>query len=387
MELKAIVEKLDAEWGSFKIENDRRIKQLEANGGKPNPDTEKKIDAHSAEIGKLQAQLDECQKKMQRPGAGGEDEGKQKSEEQLKAFRAFMRKDGLHASAKSLRASVSIGSDPEGGYGVPDSVDSMIIQYETDNTPMRQACNVISVGNENYSQLVNRGGASSGWVDEGEARPETTSPSLAELKPYFGEIYANPAATQKALDDVGFSVESWLADEVGREFSEQENDAFTNGTGIKKPKGILSYTLAATADATRTFGQIEKLHTASAGNFTIEKLIDLVHLMKAGYRTGASMMTTGLALAAIRKLKSGDVYVFQPSMFVGQPSQLLGYPVIENDDMPVPAADANAICDVKGLTVLRDPYTNKPKVHFYSTKRLGGHVVNDRCFKVLRLSA
>jgi HK97 family phage major capsid protein len=391
VELKELMEQLKKEWETFKTEQDRNLKD-QAKNGREDPITAEKINKHSAAIGVIEKQISELSAKLNRPGVViGEME--QKEKEHLESFRGFMRKNGLQGSAKS----VNVGTDPEGGWGVPATVDAAILQYETDNTPMREVCDVITVGNEEYSQLVNLGGASSGWVGETEARSETNTPTLAELKPFFGEIYANPAATQKSLDDIAFSVEGWLAQEVGREFAEQENDAFTNGTGVKKPKGILAYTLAATADATRTFGQIEKLHTASAGAFTIDKIIDLVHLMKRGYRTGAIMMTTTLAVGAIRKLKSGDVYVYQPSMLEGEPARLLGYPIVENDDMPVPTTDAKAlifgnfkrgyrICDVKGVTVLRDPYTNKPKVHFYTTKRLGGYVMNDRCFKVLVLS-
>lgn len=396
-EIKVVLESLQREWTGFKSENDLRLKEIEKRG---HGDllTEGKIDKHSAAIGELQAQLDELVKKGAHK-ATGTDEAAERKAKELDSFRKFIRT--AHASPlgwADYAKSVNVGSDPAGGWGVPETVDATILQYENDNAPMRGLCNVVTVSSEEYSQLINVGGASSGWVGETEARPETTAPTLRKITPYFGEIYANPASTQKALDDVAFSVEGWLAQEVGRQFAEEENLAFTSGNGAKKPKGILGHTLVATADATRTFDSIEKLVTASSGAFTIDKLIDLVALMKEGYRTGASMMTTGLAVAAIRKLKSGDVYVYQPSMMEGQPQRILGYPVVENDDMPVPAADANAlifgnfkrgytIYDVKGLTVLRDPYTNKPHVMFYSTKRVGGRVTNDRCFKVLTLSA
>lgn len=395
-QIKALVEKMNAEWVVFKAENDRAEKERAEKGGKADPLTEAKIARHSEEIGKLQAQLDDFAMKANRPGVGEAPDAKKAAHR--KAFAAFMRK-GNDTGLAELQAvaGVSVGTDTEGGYLVPETIDAEIERFERDNTPMRQACRVIKVSNENYSKLVNQGGATSGWVGEKEARPETAAPTWAELVPYFGEIYANPGATQKALDDVGMNLEAWLGEEVGLEFAEQENDAYTAGTGVKKPNGILSYTLSTNVDGTRTFGEIQKVASGSSGAFVIEKLIDLVHALKAPYRIGAAMMLNTLSLAAIRKLKSGDTYVFQPSLLAGQPSTLLGYPIIENDDMPVPAADAKAlifgnfqrgytIVDVQGTRVLRDPYTNKPKVHFYTTKRTGGHVVNDRALKVMVLT-
>jgi len=391
-----MVHQLQNEWHEFKADNDRRLAEIKATG-RADPLTEEKIDRHSKAIGELQAQLDDLQKVGQRRGAAPASEDDRKKAEHRKAFEAFMRR-GKEDGLAQLQASVNLGSDEEGGFLVPDSVDSAIEQIERDNTPMRQLCRVIPVSNEGYEKLVNLGGSGSGWVDETESRPETTTPTLAALKPYFGEIYANPAATQKSLDDAAFNVESWLAEEVAIDFAEKENDAFTSGNGVKKPKGILGYTLSTSADGTRSFGEIQKVHSGSSGAFVADKLIDLVYSLKRGYRMNAAWMTTALALAAIRKLKDGqNNYLFQPSFVAGQPQMLLGYPIEENDDVPVPAADAKAvifgdfrrgycIVDVRGVRVTRDPYTNKPKVHFYTTKRVGGFVVNDRALKVYVLS-
>lgn len=404
-----VVQELNAEWHAFKADNDRRLKAVEANGGRTDPLTEEKITKHSDAIGKLQAkldglvaqlqgQVDELQKVAQRRGGtapGNEDEKKKAHKD---AFFAYMRR-GSEDGLKDLQASVSLGSDTEGGYFVPTTIDKEIEQIERDNTPMRQLCRVINVSNEGYEKLVNQGGASSGWVDETEARPETTTPSLAALKPYFGEIYANPGLTQKSLDDPEMNLEQWVSEEVGLEFAEQENDAFTRGTGVKKPKGILGYTLSTSADGTRSFGQIQKVHSGSSGAFVADKLIDLVYTLKRGYRMNAKWMFAATSLGVIRKLKDGqNNYLFQPSYVAGQPQMLLGYPIEENDDVPEAAADANAgifadfrrayiIVDVRGVRVLRDPYTNKPKVMFYTTKRVGGFVANDRAVKVFTLSA
>lgn len=402
VELKQLAEKIQNEWTEFQADNDRRLKEIEAKGrgdGKGDPLTEEKIQKHSEAIGALQKQIDEVQKKASRKGPGSDDEKAEAKADHRKAFGRFMRKGHDDGLLELQEKAVNVSSDPQGGYAVPESTDSAIEQIERDNAPMREVCDVMTVSGEGYEKLVNKGTASSGWVDEQESRAETNTPELAALKPYFGEIYANPAATQKSLDDMAIDVEKWLADEVGIEFALQENDAFTTGNGVKKPKGILSYTLVATADGARAFGEIEKLHSGSSGAFVADKLIDLVHKLHRGYRQGAMWMTTTLGLAAIRKLKdSVDGYLFQPSWQAGQPATILGYPVVENDDVPVPAADANAaifgnfkrgylIADVRGVRVLRDPYTAKPKVLFYTTKRMGGMVKNDRALKVYTLSA
>lgn len=408
-EAKSIAETLAKEWATFKAENDRST-------SKRDRETNEKLERHSSAVGELQskltaaleketqerkelqAQVDELQKLAQRKGGPGLDPKAEKLAKHREAFDAFMRR-GDESGMGEFRAALQVGSNPDGGYMVPETLDRMIVELERDNTPMRALCTVIPVSNEGYEKLVNKGGASSGWVDELEARPETNTPQLAKLAPYFGEVYANPGASQKMLDDGVFDVEAWLAGEVATEFGEQENDAFTKGNGVKKPKGILGYTLTASVDGTRAFGEIEKLHTASAGNFVADKMLDLIQKLKRGYRNGAVWMMSALGIGAVRKLRDGqNNYLWQPSFVAGQPQMIAGYPVEENDDMPDPAADANAaifgnfkrgytICDVRGTRVLRDPYTNKPKVMFYTTKRVGGFVMNDRCFKVLTLSA
>jgi HK97 family phage major capsid protein len=398
-QLKELMEKMSNEFALFKQENDRRLKEIEAKG-KADPLTEEKINKHSTALGELQKQLDEVQVKVQRKGGGGGDEDPKAKEkaEHRKAFDGFLRKGATDGLGELQAKATTIGSDPEGGYAVPDSIDREIERFERDNTPMRQLAKVITVSNENYEKLVNQGGASSGWVDELEARAETTTPALAALKPYFGEIYSNPGSSQKALDDAMFDVEAWLAEEVGLEFGEQENDAFTRGSGVKKPKGILAYTLSTSVDGTRTFGQIQNVNSGSSGNFVADKILDLIYALKRGYRDNAVMMMSALSVGAVRKLKDGqNNYLWQPTYVAGQPQMLAGYPVVENDDMPDPAAGSNSlvfgdirraytIADVRGVRVLRDPFTAKPKVLFYTTKRVGGFLVNDRAVKVLTLT-
>lgn len=398
MNVQNAVEKVNEAFAQFKAANDKRLEDIEKRGH-ASAETEQKVDRLNARVTELQAQLDETQKQAQRrSSAGGEPESDPKKAEHRKQFINYLR-GARGAEAALIQAAVSVSSDPAGGYAVPETLDLAIERYERDNSPMRGLCNVMTLSNENYQKLVSQGGASSGWVGEQEARPETTTPTLAALSPYFGEIYAEPKSTQRALDDMAINVEAWLAEEVGIEFAEQENDAFTRGNGVKKPKGILAYTLSTDVDGTRAFGSIQKVVSGSAGAFVADKLIDLVHSLKRGYRTGAQWMLSNLSLAAIRKLKDGQGnYLWQPDFSAGGSGTLLGYAIAENDDMPDPAADANAaifgdfrraytIYDIRGVRVLRDELTSRPYVKFYTTKRVGGMLVQDRAIKVMTLSA
>ncbi len=399
--LLALVEKMNAEYTAFKAENDRRLKEIESKG-RSDPLTEEKINKHSAALGELQAQIDKLTMQLQRKGSGaGGDQPDAAAKAHSKAFDRFLRTGDVNAlrELNVQGAAVSVGSDTEGGYLVPGQMDSVIEKYERDMTPMRQYARVITVANEHYEKLVKQGEASSGWVGEQEARPDTNAPTWALLTPFFGEIYAKPKVTQKALDDAGINLEAELGEDVGVEFAEKENTAYTTGDGVKKPKGLLAYTMSTQADGTRPLGQIQKLHSGSAGNFVADKLIDLVYLLHEGYLANAAWMMNRSSLGAIRKLKDGqNNYLWQPSLVPGVPEMLLGYPIRLNSGVAAPAVDALAatfgdlrrayqVVDVRGVRMLRDPYTDKPFVVFYSTKRTGGFVVNDRAVKVYALSA
>lgn len=398
-ELKATIDELGNVVKEFKSGVDARIEKLEKGDALTAVETKLaemggKIDA----LDGIKGQLEALETKGNRPGKteGAKDEYKS-------AFDGFIRKGAEDGLPELMAKAVSVGVDADGGYAVPETLDTTIEQLSRQNNPMRQVCNVMQVSNENYKKLVSLGGAASGWVGETDARTETGSPTLAQIAPFFGEIYANPAATQKSLDDLMFDVEAWLGEEVGMEFGEKENLAFTSGDGSNKAKGILGYTMAQTADGVRAFGEIQYRLSGTDGEIgvdtatAIDNLIDLTFDLKAGYRANAQFMVSRDALRKIRKLKDADGnLIWQPSLQAGQPSTLLGYPVIENEDVPAAGAESNSvlfgdfrraytIVDVVGTRVLRDPYTNKPNVHFYTTKRVGGFLVNSEAVKVLRL--
>lgn len=311
----------------------------------------------------------------------------------------YLRK-GLEPGGEVKSLTIGVGS--EGGVAVPIEIDALIDKTLSSISPIRGIANVVAVGSANYRKLIARGGFASGWVAETAARPVTANPDFVEIAPPMGELYANPAASQPMLDDAVFDVESWLANEIATEFARAEGVAFVTGSGTGQPRGFLSYATAATADGVRAFGTLQHLATGVAGGFAAsnpqDRLIDLVHALRAPYRQGASFVMNSSTLARIRKMKDLDgAFIWQPALAADRPATLLGYPVIEAEAMPDVAADALSIAfgdfragyviaDRMSTSVLRDPYSNKPFVHFYATRRVGGAVVNSEAIKLLKFS-
>lgn len=393
-DIEDVAEALGRKFDEFKVVNDKRIDGLEAEKGKLSGQVDT-LNEKLGELDELKTSLEQELAALKRPDGSGT----KAASEHKTAFMQFVRK-GIDTGLGDLQAkALQIGSDADGGYAVPEELDRSIIELLKDTSPMRQVCNQITVGTPDYKRLVSLGGAGSGWVGETAARPATGTPTLGQIAAFMGEIYANPQATQTSLDDIFFNAEAWLNGEVAREFSEKEGAAFTSGDGVNKPKGFLAYDLVLEDDKTRAFGKLQKLISGTAGGFNGDKIIDLIHSLKAGYRANARFMMTNLTVAYVRKLKdSQGNYLWRPGLEADKPSTLLGYGIVENEDVPDVAADANAISfgdfqrgytivDRIGTRVLRDPYTNKPYVGFYTTKRVGGMLVDSQAIKVLTLSA
>jgi HK97 family phage major capsid protein len=313
---------------------------------------------------------------------------------------AYLRK-GIEAGFEQKR--FTAGVPAEGGLAVPLEIDQRIEATLRAISPIRAIADVVKVGTSQYRKLVAVGGFGSGWVAETGARPETATPAFAEIAPPMGEIYANPAATQPMLDDAMFDVEAWLAQEIASEFARAESVAFVTGTGVGQPKGFLTYPVATAGDATRPFGTVQVVPSGAAGAFAAsnpaDRLIDLVHALRTPYRQGASWVMNSNTIALIRKFKdsTGD-FIWRQGLQPGEAPTLLGYPVVEVDAMPDVGANALAIgfgqfsaayvIAERGETaVLRDPYSNKPYVHFYATRRTGGALVNSEALKLMRFSA
>lgn len=299
--------------------------------------------------------------------------------------------------------SFSGASGGAGGYAVPREIDEMIEVALKAISPIRAVANVVRTGSAGYRKLVTTGGFVSGWASETGARAETATPTFQEIAPPSGDLYANPSATQAMLDDVQFDVEGWLAGEIAQEFARAEGAAFVNGDGTNKPKEFLKYATTGEVDGVRAFGTLQYVASGQAGGFPTtspqDKLIDLVQALKAPYRQGAAFVMNSATLARIRKFKTSDgAFLWQPSLAAGQPATLLGYPVIEAEDMPDIAADSLSIAfgnfqhgyviaERNETSILRDPFTNKPFVQFYAVKRIGGAVTNSEAIKLMKFAA
>ncbi|TNE60832.1 MAG: phage major capsid protein [Alphaproteobacteria bacterium] len=361
--------------------------------------------SRSAETGilSLQGRLDTLETNLARPGASPDCVASDAAEHKAAFLQGFMMKGDTDAlKALELKA-ISTTTGGNGGYAVPTIIDNEIEKQLKALSPLRGLVKVKTIDTSDYKRLVSAGGATSGWVGETDGRAATATPSLKEVAIVPGELYANAAATQRALDDMKFDAEAWLSEEVAEEFAAQEGAAIVSGDGTNKPKGFLTYTTSAAADGSRTFGQIQHVVTGVDGAFPAtdpaDILIDLVHALGARYRQGASFVMNSKTLAVVRKFKDADGnFIWRAGLAEGQPDRLLGYPVVEAEDMPDVATDALAIAfgnfsraytlvERTGTRVLRDPYTNKPYVHFYATRRVGGALVNDEALKLLKFAA
>ena len=288
----------------------------------------------------------------------------------------------------------------DGGYAVPRELDASIDRTLTAISPIRRVANVVKVGSAGYRKLVTTGGTPAGWASETAARNETATPTFREIAPSMGELFANPAASQAMLDDAAFDVEAWLASEISTEFARAEGAAFVSGDGVNKPKGFLTGVATNETDGVRAFGTLQYLATGVSGGFAVSspqgKLVDLIQSLRTPYRQGATFVMNSATLARIRKFKTADgAFLWQPGLASGQPDTLLGYPVVEAEDMPDIATDSLAIAfgnfragyliaERSETTILRDPFTHKPFVHFYAVKRIGGGVMNSEAIKLLK---
>ncbi|PCI43052.1 MAG: phage major capsid protein [Alphaproteobacteria bacterium] len=399
LETKEALENLTRSFETFKSANDERLAEIESKG-QADILTEEKLSRMGKELDKLQTKANGLHAASNRPNLSAKmDMDAARLEKKRQFFDGFIRKGHeLKLDEKALSTIV----DTDGGFAVPEELDHLIEKRLRDLSPIRAEAHVIAIGSSTYKKLVNVGGITSGWISETGTRVETNTPILQEIIPPLGEIYANPAATQTMLDDANFNVEKWLSEELAEEFSYQENDAFVNGSGTNKPKGFLQYTVSAAADDSRTFGEIQALKTGVAGDWAASDpsdiLVDLIHAMKSGYRGDAKFYMNTSLLAEIRKFKDVDGnYLWRPGLESGVSSTLLGYPVVEVADMPARVTSSLSVCfanmkraytvtDRMGTRILRDPYSNKPYVHFYTTKRVGGAVTNDQAIKLLQFA-
>ena len=378
---------------AFKDANDERLGQLERRMSADIVTSEK--------VDRLNRALDELALKSARPHLGGNGRSATSGLQHKAAFDSYIRKGESSALRDLESKALSVGTPGDGGYLVPPETETAINRAVKDISPIRAIAGIRQVSASVYKKPFAITGAEAGWVAETAARPETDSPTLAELSFPTMELYAMPAATSALLDDAAVNIDEWIADEVRDAFAQQEGTAFVTGNGTNKPKGFLDYTKV--ANASWSWGNIGFILTGTSGAFPAsnpgDKLIDLAYAVKSGYRANATFVFNRATQAVIRKMKDGDGnYLWQPAAKAGDASTLMGFPVAESEDVPDMAADSYSVAfgdfrrgylivDRVGIRVLRDPYSSKPYVLFYTTKRVGGGVQDFDAIKLLKFGA
>lgn len=383
---------------AFRETNDERLAQIERK--RADVLLDEKVARINDVIDSHQRRLDDLTLKGARPALGAGHAQPHAAREHKAAFESYVR-SGESSGLRQLEVkAMSVSSSPDGGYLVPPEVEVEIGRRLTSISPIRSIAGVREISASIYKKPFMTTGPATGWVGETAARPQTASPVLDELSFPAMELYAMPAATATLLEDTAVNLEEWIASEVEQVFAQQEGAAFVNGDGVNKPKGFLQYINV--AEASWAWGQIGFVETGLDAGFPVEApgnpLIDLVYALKAGYRQNGAFVMNRKTQSAIRKLKDDDgQYFWQPPSAAGTRATLMSFPVVEAEDMPDIAADSYSVAfgdfnrgylvvDRQGVRVLRDPYSAKPYVLFYTTKRVGGGVQDFDAIKLLKFS-
>ncbi len=400
-EVRSATDTLARAFEEYKSVNDQRLAEIEQRGS-ADVLTDEHLGRMDKSIDKLQDEVTSLKTSMLRPaktGAAPVADSAHKS-----AFMQYVVKgyDGGLASYESKALEVVNGA--EGGFMIPAELSERIVTRQFDTTPMRQIATVMTISTEAVEMLRDTAEPVAQWVSELGSRDDTADNGVGRIRIPVHELYAQPKATQKLLDDATINVEEWLIGKVSAKFSRAENNAFVVGDGIGMPRGFTSYTAATTDDATRAWGVLQYVATGADGAFTSSNaadcLFDLMHKLRVGYHPGAVWVMPRAVADTIRKFKenSTQAYIWQPGLQLGTPATLLGFPVVLGEDMPSAASgsfslafgnfkEGYTIVDRLGMRILRDPYTGAPFIKFRCTKRTGGDVVNFEAIKLLKFSA
>ena len=359
-----------ATFAAFREANDNRLAALEAKSS-VDPLLTEKVDRLNAALETQTRRVENLTLAQAAPGFTGEVKSANSQ-----AWASFIRT----GETSALEGKSFASSEGDGSLIAPVETETRIDSVLAETSPMRRLATIRTIGASLFRKPVSTSGATAGWVGETDPRVETETPSLALLEFPAGELYAMPAATQALLDDSVADVDAWLAEEVRDVFSAQETAAFVNGDGVNKPRGFLTEP---------GLGVIEP------SVLDTDALIDLIYAPGSRYRANGSFVMNRRTINAVRKFKDADGnYIWQPSLAAGSPSTLLGYPLVEMEDMPDIGGGAASvafgdfrrgylIADRQGVRVLRDPYSAQPYVLFYTTKRVGGGVQDKDAIKLL----
>ncbi|WPZ20201.1 phage major capsid protein [Sulfitobacter faviae] len=313
-----------------------------------------------------------------------------------KAFDAYLRNGdddglrGLELDGKSM--STAVNSD--GGYLVDPQTADRVQSVLNAGASIRAVASVVQVEATSYDVLVDHADVGAGWATESGAQAETDTPQIDRITVPLHELSALPKASQRLLDDSAFDIEGWLAGRIADKFARAEAAAFVSGDGIDKPTGFLSH--PAVDNDVWTWGNLGYVPSGTNANPEADAIIELVYALGAAYRKNAVFVMNSKTTAKVRKLKDTDGrFLWSDGLAAGEPARLMGYPVLVAEDMPDPATDAMAIAfgdfsagytvaERPDLRILRDPFSAKPHVLFYATKRVGGDVSDFAAIKLMK---
>lgn len=316
-----------------------------------------------------------------------------------KAFSAYVRTgddDGLRVLDVEAKGIYSVTGD--GGLLVDPGTADTIQGVLQSGASLRAISRVVNVESSSYDVLADHGEIGFDWTSEGATFTETTAAAVERISIPLHELSAAPQATQRLLDDAAFDVESWLAERVAERFLRAESQAFVNGTGVNQPTGFL--TKPSVANASWTWGNIGYIATGTDGDFDPnnpgDALVDLVYSVEAEYRAGAVFIMNSRTAGEVRKMKDNQGrFLWMEGLQAAQPPLLVGYPALIVEEMPDIGTDAHAIAfgnftqgytiaERPDLRILRDPFTARPNVTFFATKRVGGDVTDYAAIKTLK---
>ena len=386
-EISEKVNKMAHSWEEFKSVNNKKLEEI-SKKGRHDPLYDQQLSKISNDLDEQKSRLDSFQSSMHAPLLG-DSRLSDIDHEYKQAFTDYIRKGNdsnlINLESKSFLSS----NDPDGGYLIRDNVSSNIIQNIEQNVVMRNISSVQRISTDSLDILQENEKLSSGWVQEAQARDDTNTPKLSRNRIQVHEMYAQPKATQKLIDDSSIDIEKWLEENLIESFSLLEGESFIHGDGVSKPKGILSY------EDGFDNGQIEQMKTAE---ISAEKLMQMYFSLNQKYANNASFLMNRLTLSQVRSLKCENTgqYLWNPALgknsvdtIMGLPVHLDSYmPLVEKDNIAIALADfktAYKIVDRSGIRVLRDPFTHKPFIKFYTTKRVGGAVTNSKAIKLLKI--
>ncbi len=402
-EVRSATETLARAFEEYKSVNDTRLHDIERRGSADVLLDEKLIRMDDT-INRVQDDISNLKTVMHRPSkSSGEFKTNDGNSAYKQAFLNYVTK-GAESELSMQSKALEVINSAEGGFMVPPEMSSRIVTRQFDTTPMRQLATVMSISSDAVEMLRDTAEPAAQWVSELGTRADTNDGGMGRIRIPVHELFAQPKATQKLLDDAIVNVEEWLINKVAAKFARAENSAFIVGDGIGQPRGFTTYSASTADDNSRAWGTLQYVPTGVNGGFAssnpADVLFDIVHKLRAGYHPKASWIMPRAVADTIRKFKENttQAYIWQPGLMQGQPSTLLGFPITLGEDMPAVASGSTSlafgnfeegytIVDRIGLRILRDPYTGAPFIKFRCTKRTGGDVVNFEAIKLLSFSA